>query len=45
MLKTKPKYEDYSCVEDYQKDNLKWVVPMTAKEIVEEEGGPGGSPN
>lgn len=38
MLTTKkPKYEDYTCVEDYQKDNLKWVVPMTAKEIVEEE--------
>lgn len=31
-----PKYEDYTCVEDYQRDNLKWVVPMTAKEIVEE---------
>lgn len=33
----KAKYQNYTSKEDYERAGLKWVVPMTAKEITDEE--------
>lgn len=32
----KPMFEDYHCVEDYEKDGLKFISPMLAKELEDE---------
>lgn len=32
-----PRFNGYTCVEDYMKDDIKYIVPMTAKEIESKE--------